>query len=172
MIRGVLLVPSSSPPLPPTYDGLDMSVTSNITWFHLNHDMVSRRIYKLPFYGGRSITTRHHNQPAVVGTPRMITHPLGWFFEPIVAKTRGGTTPKGNSSVAFWKGPVEIFAHRRGARRLHCSRRREKNTLNNRARGCLLEYTTGQSWVLYGRCWYAASVPVVYVQVDRPNFSS
>ena len=26
------------------YDGLDVSVTSNIAWFRLNHDMVSRRI--------------------------------------------------------------------------------------------------------------------------------
>ena len=24
------------------YDGLDVTVASNITWFHLNHDMVSR----------------------------------------------------------------------------------------------------------------------------------
>ena len=55
-MRGVLLVPSSSPALPPIYDGLDVSVTSNITWFHLNHDMVSRRIYELYFSGGHSIT--------------------------------------------------------------------------------------------------------------------
>ena len=58
-MRGVLLVPSSSPTLSPIYDDLDVSGTSNefnITWFHLNHDMVSRRIYKLSFYGGRSIT--------------------------------------------------------------------------------------------------------------------
>ena len=41
---GVLLVPSSSPTLSPIYDGLDVNVTSNVTWFHLNHDMVSRRI--------------------------------------------------------------------------------------------------------------------------------
>ena len=39
--------PSSSPTLSPIYDGLDVNVTSNVTWFHLNHDMVSRRIYKL-----------------------------------------------------------------------------------------------------------------------------
>ena len=32
-------------------------MTSNITWFHLNHDIVSRRIYKLSFYGGHSITS-------------------------------------------------------------------------------------------------------------------
>ena len=51
-MRGVLHVPSSSPTLPPIYDGLDVSLTSNITWFHLNHDMVSRRIHKLSFYGG------------------------------------------------------------------------------------------------------------------------
>ena len=53
---GVLLVPSSSPTLSPMYDGLDVNVTSNVTWFQLNHDMASRRIYKLPFYGGHSIT--------------------------------------------------------------------------------------------------------------------
>ena len=52
---GVLLVPSSSPTLSPIYDGLDVNVTSNVTWFHLNDDIVSRRIYKLSFYGGRSI---------------------------------------------------------------------------------------------------------------------
>ena len=50
-MRGVLLVPSSSPTLSPIYDGLDVSVTSNITSFHLDYDMVSRRIYKLSFYG-------------------------------------------------------------------------------------------------------------------------
>ena len=55
-MRGVLLVPSSSPALPPIYDGLDVNVTSNITWFHLNHDMVLCRIYELSFYGGHSIT--------------------------------------------------------------------------------------------------------------------
>ena len=55
---GVLLVPSSSPTLLwPMYDGVDVNVTSNVTWFHLNHDMVPRRIYKLSFYGGHSITT-------------------------------------------------------------------------------------------------------------------
>ena len=53
---GVLLVPSSSPTLSPIYDGLDVNVTSNVTWFHLNHGMVSRQIYKLSFYGGHSIT--------------------------------------------------------------------------------------------------------------------
>ena len=53
---GVLLVPSSSPTLSPIYDGLDVNVTSNVTWFHLNHEMVSRRIYKLSFYGEHSIT--------------------------------------------------------------------------------------------------------------------
>ena len=51
-MSGVLLVPSLSPTLPPIYDGLDVNVTSNVTWFHLNHDMVSRRIYKLSLYGG------------------------------------------------------------------------------------------------------------------------
>ena len=53
---GVLLVPSSSPTLWSIYDGLDVNVTSHITRFHLNHDMVSRRNYKLSFYGGHSIT--------------------------------------------------------------------------------------------------------------------
>ena len=56
---GVLLVPSSSPTLSPIYDGVDVNVTSHVTWFHLNHDMVSRRIYKLSFYGGHSITLGH-----------------------------------------------------------------------------------------------------------------
>ena len=55
-MRGVLLVPSSSPALSPIYDGLGVNVTSNITWFHLNYDMVSRRIYNLSFYGGHFIT--------------------------------------------------------------------------------------------------------------------
>ena len=55
-MRGVLLSPASSPTLPPIYDGLDMSVTSNVTSIHFNHDMVSRRIYKLSFYGGHPIT--------------------------------------------------------------------------------------------------------------------
>ena len=36
---GVLLVPSSSPTLSPIYDGLDVNVASNVTWFHLNHDI-------------------------------------------------------------------------------------------------------------------------------------
>ena len=53
---GVLLVPSSSPTLSLIYDGLDVNVTCNVTWFHLNHDMVSHRIYTLSFYGGHSIT--------------------------------------------------------------------------------------------------------------------
>ena len=53
---GVLLVPSSPPTLSPICDGLDVNVTSNVTWFDLNHDMVSRRINKLSFYGGHSIT--------------------------------------------------------------------------------------------------------------------
>ena len=46
---GVLLVPSSSPTLSPIYDGLDVNVTSNVTWFHLINDMVSRRIYIISF---------------------------------------------------------------------------------------------------------------------------
>ena len=53
---GVLIVPSSSPTLWPIYDGLDVNVTSNVPWFHLNYCMVSRRIYKLSFYGGHSFT--------------------------------------------------------------------------------------------------------------------
>ena len=53
---GVLLVPSSSLTLWPIYDDLDVNVTSSVMWFHLNHDMVSRRIYKLSFYGGHSVT--------------------------------------------------------------------------------------------------------------------
>ena len=56
---GVLLVPSSSPTLSPIYDGLDVNVASNVTWFRLNHDMVSRRMYKLSFYGEHSITLGH-----------------------------------------------------------------------------------------------------------------
>ena len=58
-MRGVLLVLSSSPTLWPIYDGLDVNVTSTVTWFHLNHDVVSRRVYKLSFYGGHSITPGH-----------------------------------------------------------------------------------------------------------------
>ena len=53
---GVLLVPSSPPTLCPIYDGLDVNVTSTVTKFHVKHDVVSRRIYKLSFYGGHSIT--------------------------------------------------------------------------------------------------------------------
>ena len=53
---GVLLVPSSSPTVWPMYDGVDVNVISNVTWFYLDHDMVSRRIYKLSFYGRHSIT--------------------------------------------------------------------------------------------------------------------
>ena len=54
----VLLVPSSSLKFLPIDDGLDVNVTSNLTWFHLKHDMVSRRIKKLSFYGGHSIHYR------------------------------------------------------------------------------------------------------------------
>ena len=60
-MRGALLVPSSSPTLPPIYDGVDVNVTSNVTLFHLNHDMVPRRIYKLSFYGGHSITIGYYS---------------------------------------------------------------------------------------------------------------
>ena len=35
--------------------GVYFNFYNNIMWFHLNHDMVSRRIYKLSFYEGRSI---------------------------------------------------------------------------------------------------------------------
>ena len=59
---GVLLVPSSSPTLSPIYDGIDVNVTYNVTWFHLNHDMVSRRIYKLSFYGGHSIACSYQRR--------------------------------------------------------------------------------------------------------------
>ena len=61
----VLLVPSLSPTLWPIYDGIGVNVTSTVTWFHLNHDMVSRRIYKLSFYGGHSIALeeRHRALP-------------------------------------------------------------------------------------------------------------
>ena len=58
-MRGVLFVSSSSPTFSPVYDGVDVNVASNITWFHLNYDMVSHRIYKLSFYGGHSIVLGH-----------------------------------------------------------------------------------------------------------------
>ena len=65
-MRGVLLVPSSSPTLSPIYDdGLDVRVTPNITWFYLNHDMASRRIYKLSFYGGHPTTYVGENNGGV-----------------------------------------------------------------------------------------------------------
>ena len=61
---GVLLVvPSSSPTLSPIYDGLDVNVTPSILWLHLNHDTVPRRIYKLSFSGGHSITTPRYYRP-------------------------------------------------------------------------------------------------------------
>ena len=44
----------------PMYDGVDVNVTSNVTWFHLDHDMVSRRIYKLSFYVRRAL---HYTYP-------------------------------------------------------------------------------------------------------------
>ena len=56
---GVLLVPSSAPTLWRMYDVVDVIVTSSVTWFHLNHDMFSRRIYKLSSYGRHSITQGH-----------------------------------------------------------------------------------------------------------------
>ena len=46
-MKDVLLVPSSSPTFSPIHDGLDASVTSDITCFHLNYGTVSRPIYKL-----------------------------------------------------------------------------------------------------------------------------
>ena len=58
-MRGVLLVLSSSLTLSPIYDGLDVRVTSNVTWFHLKNDMNSRRIYKLSSYEGHSVTSGH-----------------------------------------------------------------------------------------------------------------
>ena len=39
-MKGVLLVPSSSPTLSPIYDGLDVNDTSDFTSFYLNYDMV------------------------------------------------------------------------------------------------------------------------------------
>ena len=47
-MRGVLPGPSPSLTLLPVYDRLDVTVTSTIAWFHPNHDMVSRLIYRLP----------------------------------------------------------------------------------------------------------------------------
>ena len=55
---GVLLVPSSSPTLSAIYDGLDVNVTSNVTWFHVNHDMVSRRICSIN-YPSTEVTPLH-----------------------------------------------------------------------------------------------------------------
>ena len=80
---GVLLVPSSSPTLSPNYDGLDENVTSNITWFHLNRETVSRRIYTFFFYGGHSSTLRielgtdsytHHRITSVLKPRRRNTY--------------------------------------------------------------------------------------------------
>ena len=48
--------PPPSLTLLPIYDGLDVTVTSNITWFHPYHDMVSDRIYRLSIYGKHSVT--------------------------------------------------------------------------------------------------------------------
>ena len=49
-MRGVLPEPSQSLTLAPIYDGLDMTVTSTVTWFHPNHYMVSCRIYRRSIY--------------------------------------------------------------------------------------------------------------------------
>ena len=75
---GVLLVPSSSPTLSPTYDGLDVNVTSNVTWFHLNHDMVPRQIYELPFYGWHSIT----RGPQMKTSEKNNGAPVPWHASP------------------------------------------------------------------------------------------
>ena len=58
-MRGVLLDHSVTYIKPIYDDGLDVTVTSNITWFHANHGMVSRRIHRLFIYGGHSITLGH-----------------------------------------------------------------------------------------------------------------
>ena len=92
---GVLLVPSSSPTSSPMYDGLDVNVTSNATWFHLNHNMVSRRIYKLSFYGGHSITQgyqlRLETAPVLLGR-YLIT---GVELYEARGDTKGGVRPWG-----------------------------------------------------------------------------
>ena len=44
----------------PIYDGLDVNVTATIAWFHPNHDMVARRIYRLSIYGEHCITFCDH----------------------------------------------------------------------------------------------------------------
>ena len=88
-MRGVLLIPSSSPTLSPIYDSLDVSVTSNITRFHLNDDMVTRRIYKLFSYGRHSITKTNtaetkNELPTIWGQGNTV--PLSKTFQP-----KGGT---------------------------------------------------------------------------------
>ena len=55
-MKGVLLDLLPSLTLSPIYDGLDVTVASNVMWFHPTHDTVSRRIYRLSVYGGHSIT--------------------------------------------------------------------------------------------------------------------
>ena len=83
-MRGVQLVPSSSPTLPPIHDGLDVNVTSTVTWFHLNHDIVSRLIYKLSFYGGHPITypmeIPHSFHGTCHKTPHGISYNISWDF--------------------------------------------------------------------------------------------
>ena len=71
---GVLLVPSSSPTLSPIYDGLDVNVASKVTWFHLNHDMASRRIYK-------AILLRRALHYSLLVVDRLSAYKLGlrWF---------------------------------------------------------------------------------------------
>ena len=87
---GVLLVPSSSPTLSPIYDGLDVNVASNVTWFRLNHDMVSRRIYKQCFfYGGHSTTVHPFSLPRLSHSHVRGTVPDGQ------KKLTRGTVPDG-----------------------------------------------------------------------------
>ena len=66
---GVLLVPSSSPTLSPIYDGVDVNVTSNVTWFHLDHGMVSRRNLRINYpstEGAPSHCSERHNNGGAV----------------------------------------------------------------------------------------------------------
>ena len=74
-MRGVLLVPSSSPTLSPTYDGLDVSVTSNITWFHLNHGMVNVESINYPSTEGTPLhlcNFLHPNGRTTEGTALLV----------------------------------------------------------------------------------------------------
>ena len=62
-IWGVLPGPSPSLIFSPIDDGLDVTLTSAISWFHPNLDMVSHRVYKISIYGRLSITLAHPAQP-------------------------------------------------------------------------------------------------------------